>query len=389
MEETIRKIKEVECTNTLNRIFPGNGCGNKQCEKLCRDALQIAKILNKNHKMLILDLIKKEIAPGDGCIEANLLLQKPYFTTPCRFGFVKPNNHLLKFGDGEKKVVGKKYISDSDASKTGACTKCLKNANKIFKWPDETDKMPKLPIHPNCKCHYENIYENISTEELRNKLKSSSKIPEKEISDSIESIEKSRTSLLEKNRITTDDDVFLVFDGRFLYSGNGEIVLDAVSGKPIKETTTQTRKGRVIEEIITKTTKVFDYSVDRQKEIGKGGIPEGIYHIKPSETRTITTSPRSHIGGNSSWGNCSWSLHKEEETETYDREGFFIHGGTSWGSAGCIDVKTGDKILDKYIKRHTKSKIYVKVQYRKTKETITEKKTSFNPEYITMPPRLY
>jgi hypothetical protein len=30
-----------------------------------------------------------------------------------------------------------------------------------FKWPQEAHLMPKLPLHPNCKCHYEDVYETI------------------------------------------------------------------------------------------------------------------------------------------------------------------------------------------------------------------------------------
>ena len=56
------------------------------------------------------------------------------------------------------KLSVKKYITDADASKAGACQKCLEHANRIFKWPQEAHLMPKLPLHPNCKCHYENVY---------------------------------------------------------------------------------------------------------------------------------------------------------------------------------------------------------------------------------------
>jgi hypothetical protein len=63
------------------------------------------------------------------------------------------------YKDPGRRIIGKKYITDADASKAGACQKCLEHANRIFKWPQEAHLMPKLPLHPNCKCHYEDVYE--------------------------------------------------------------------------------------------------------------------------------------------------------------------------------------------------------------------------------------
>ncbi|MGE4563912.1 MAG: hypothetical protein AB7F32_03500 [Victivallaceae bacterium] len=41
-----------------------------------------------------------------------------------------------------------KYVSEST---NGTCDACLKHGGEIF---TEYDKMPELPLHPNCRCHY-------------------------------------------------------------------------------------------------------------------------------------------------------------------------------------------------------------------------------------------
>ncbi|OQA87105.1 MAG: hypothetical protein BWY31_00981 [Lentisphaerae bacterium ADurb.Bin242] len=106
----------------------------------------------------------------------------------------------------------------------------------------------------------------------------------------------------------------------------------------------------------------FDYSEERQKLKNIGPIPEGKY-LLPSN---ITTNPdirgtwdlddwnnyaknrafyqtRVDARGRGPWGRCFGRLEPQPETDTFGRSNFNVHGGTSKGSAGCIDIGNNDK----------------------------------------------
>lgn len=83
----------------------------------------------------------------------------------------------------------------------------------------------------------------------------------------------------------------------------------------------------------------FDYSAERQKIRDQGPIPEGEYWIQLHELQENSwyrlRNPRP------AWGDFWITIHPYPATETHGRGGFFIHGGTAPGSAGCIDLVTG------------------------------------------------
>ena len=90
-------------------------------------------------------------------------------------------------------------------------------------------------------------------------------------------------------------------------------------------------------------------SPEYQKEANKGPIPEGKYLVDPSQTQSFFyTSDFNRFkgkfglgtwpGGKNSWGEFRTWLTPIDGTETYGRSGFSIHGGTTPGSAGCIDL---------------------------------------------------
>lgn len=112
----------------------------------------------------------------------------------------------------------------------------------------------------------------------------------------------------------------LLFDGSRLVMNGGRKVgtYRAVSGKPLEG-------GK------------FDYSVERQRTPNVGPIPTGVYWIRPDElddNYVNTFIP----GFSGSWGRYRISIHPFTSTQTYGRGGFFIHGGSVAGSAGCIDL---------------------------------------------------
>jgi RHS repeat-associated protein len=69
-----------------------------------------------------------------------------------------------------------------------------------------------------------------------------------------------------------------------------------------------------------------------------GPIPEGGYLLDPNEIskggflRNLTGD----------WGQYRAPLHPTPGTETFGRDGFFLHGGEKPGSSGCIDVGCND-----------------------------------------------
>jgi hypothetical protein len=120
--------------------------------------------------------------------------------------------------------------------------------------------------------------------------------------------------------------ISLLFNGRALF-GNGVrtgLLYPAVSGRPID--------GR------------FDYSADRQKLPNEGPIPEGRYWIQPSELQENSWYRLRNPSG--AWGNYWITIHPFPDTITHGRGGFFIHGGSTAGSAGCIDLTPR---MDKFV----------------------------------------
>jgi hypothetical protein len=88
----------------------------------------------------------------------------------------------------------------------------------------------------------------------------------------------------------------------------------------------------------------FDYSQKSQELVGVGPIPEGEYWINPAELQK--NSFRRVMNPTDAWGNSWITVHPYPDTKTGVRGGFFIHGGASRGSAGCIDLT---KYIDAFV----------------------------------------
>jgi hypothetical protein len=113
----------------------------------------------------------------------------------------------------------------------------------------------------------------------------------------------------------------LAFDGAKLTFTDGKKTdtYTAVSGRPLSS-------GK------------FDYSSARQKLMGTGPIPEGIYWLNPGQ---LWENAWYKAASTNAWGNFRITIHPFTTTVTFGRGGFFIHGGSTPGSAGCIDL-TGE-----------------------------------------------
>ncbi|HKU98725.1 MAG TPA: tlde1 domain-containing protein [Vineibacter sp.] len=85
----------------------------------------------------------------------------------------------------------------------------------------------------------------------------------------------------------------------------------------------------------------FDYSAARQQAADAGPIPEGNYWIVPSDLG----SPRAFSAG---WGHYRITIRHYPNTATHGRGGFFVHGGSKFGSKGCIDLAG---FMDTFVRR--------------------------------------
>jgi hypothetical protein len=119
----------------------------------------------------------------------------------------------------------------------------------------------------------------------------------------------------------------------------------------------------------------FDYSKERQKVKSTGPIPEGLYSIttddfqrrqdKSSLYQFLFYHGFPKTFSDESWGPYRWGV-KPEQAETYGRDGFTIHGGWEWGSAGCIDLTGGIDDFTKLFLRNFSNhqKTYLNVSYQ-------------------------
>ena len=138
----------------------------------------------------------------------------------------------------------------------------------------------------------------------------------------------------------------LRFDDHFLHAtGQYLAVFHAISGKPVN--------GR------------FIYSTENQKIPDQGPIPESEYWIQPSEIQENTwyRFRNSQVA----WGDFWLTIHPYPKTNTYNRGGFFIHGGNVPWSAGYIDlsihINTLVKLLRSPLGQFSKCYIPLTVRY--------------------------
>jgi hypothetical protein len=121
------------------------------------------------------------------------------------------------------------------------------------------------------------------------------------------------------NSTLADAPVELYFDGRTLTmrGAGGVRVWSGVSGQ--------------------RADGIFDYSPSRQRIHNEGPIPEGVYWLDPAQL--VHLQDRFwYFVYERGWGTHRITVHPFDTTRTFGRGGFFIHGGTVAGSAGCIDL---------------------------------------------------
>jgi len=108
----------------------------------------------------------------------------------------------------------------------------------------------------------------------------------------------------------------------------------------------------------------FDYSAAAQHARGEGPIPEGLYWIDPRQLVDLEDRWFYGLLYEKAWGTDRVTIHPYPDTETYGRGGFFIHGGTEPGSAGCIDLTTQMRSFASQMKSSTPRGAFVKLNVR-------------------------
>lgn len=110
-----------------------------------------------------------------------------------------------------------------------------------------------------------------------------------------------------------------------------------------------------------------------------GPIPEGTYYAPQSERQEITpfdagVGTLAYLGGNvgkwkkslPAWGTKRVWLKPDEQTNTYGRNNFSIHGGWSKGSRGCIDIPYQTGRLWKYLDNCDEDEVPLYVRYKRS-----------------------
>ncbi len=106
-----------------------------------------------------------------------------------------------------------------------------------------------------------------------------------------------------------------------------------------------------------------------------GPIPEGTYTLDPKKITHRTGVMAWLRNRTGDWGNYRAPLAPAAGTNTHGRDKFFLHGGQTPGSAGCIDVCKLENQLFPLLQKH-KGEVTVIVDYPSsdTQPTPPEKK---------------
>ncbi|SDL07740.1 hypothetical protein SAMN05660337_2000 [Maridesulfovibrio ferrireducens] len=147
----------------------------------------------------------------------------------------------------------------------------------------------------------------------------------------------------EKRKDSEEEDSYPIKEVR-AYHGNGTMEVYSEDGPRDTYEYTSGRPGKK----------------DQTKK-DEGPIPSGEYEFDPKETSEVEGAhylARRLLRGD--WGHGRIPLHPSNKTQTHGRDGFFIHGGDTKGSAGCIDIGDKDRKFFKNV-RKTKNKVKVTV----------------------------
>jgi hypothetical protein len=200
--------------------------------------------------------------------------------------------------------------------------------------------------------------------------------------------------------VTREPNANLFFDGQQLHwKSNGVIKISwkAQSGKPILSDNLTQEQIKLIQNSHRKPEHINLSMVDYSKIKDQGPIPQGFWYVDTLQSRTgkkaedlfkqikdiwemyhLKNSPSSgknakwntgSIKDRIAWGDYRMQIIPENNTQTFGRHSFFIHGGGIFGSAGCIDLATNMPDFVKYYStwrtQTGKNKLPIEVSYVK------------------------
>lgn len=138
--------------------------------------------------------------------------------------------------------------------------------------------------------------------------------------------------------------------------------------------------GKQIDNLDAQSGKDNFQSAKYQIVANKGPLPEGTYYANQNQRQNLTLKnlalklgekiglnleQKSGWSGNPvAWGIRRVWLEPDENTNTYGRSGFTIHGGATKGSAGCIDIPWQTHKLSEYLD-NCQDSVPVRVKYPK------------------------
>ena len=269
-----------------------------------------------------------------------------------------------------------KFIAENNGN---TCDKCRQHHGKVFEKSDS--KCPVLPIHPNCRCEYQDIpisSKSTVLQEERQRIASiltaKHSLSYKQADDFAKQIICARL----ENKKLDSEKLFLLFNGRYLMSSDGELLLNAVAGQPIETRIKENPISATQTQEIT--SFVFDYSFERQGQQNLGGLPQGVYSIRCQETGSLVKGNiKKHFIGTISWGHFHWKLIPDKLTDMRGRktDSFTIHGGNIPTSGGCIDLTGEDVKLKKYLDSTAKQFLAVYVRYDSEKIIYTKRQLRY------------
>ena len=222
------------------------------------------------------------------------------------------------------------------------CDECSGNDGTVY---ENKEDIPVCPVHPNCRCWVEEATLNEAGKKIGSKVYKGQKPEKKSESQPDNEINK---PTFEKP-VNVKPGQYAVFDGKkfTLYENDKPIMSwDAVSGKDGYR------------------------SPEYQNMKDTGPIPEGTYVARQSELQHITpygiivgiANAGTWPGSLYSWGASRVKLESSQQTNTYGRGGFYIHGGWVPGSAGCIDLTSN---IDNFVALfdYIGNDLIIKVEY--------------------------
>ena len=241
----------------------------------------------------------------------------------------------------EFKIAPKIWIWHSEHGEN-TCDECSGNDGTVY---ETKEGIPDIPVHPNCRCWVEEIELDKNGKKIGGKVYKGQK-PENKSEPQPDNRISQPTF---EKPVNVKPGQYAVFDGKkfTLYENDKPIMSwDAVSGKD-------------------------EYrSPEYQNLKDTGPIPEGAYVARQSELQHITpygiitgiANAGTWPGSLYSWGASRVKLESSQQTNTYGRGGFYIHGGWVPGSAGCIDLTSN---IDNFVALfdYIGNDLIIKVEY--------------------------